>query len=107
MLVAAVAIVMAAGVTHAWLRNSHVETVRAIDKTQQVIEEHKDAVNSLQVKVDKKLNIYQLRDDLDRLGSELVTVPVEYMEKIPAHDLTGLAESSGGSPTVTVAAVTP
>ena len=96
---------MVAGVTHAWLKNSHVEVMRAVDKTQQRIESHKDAVNSLQVKIDKKLNIYQLRDDLTRSGSELVAVPTTSIERIPVHTLTGVADVAD-SP-LTVASITP
>lgn len=87
LLVLSAIILMGAGVTHAWLRNSHVEVVRDVDKTQQRISDHEDAINSLQVKIDKKLNIYQLRDDLDRAQSELVSIPVSALEKIPARKL--------------------
>jgi len=104
-LVATAMIVMLAGVTHACLRNSHVEVMRSVDKAQQRIEEHKDAVNSLQVKIDKKLNIYQLRDDLERSGSELVIVPTTSIEKISAHTLTGVA--STGENISTIASITP
>lgn len=78
-------ILMTAGVTHAWLKNSQVEVVREVDRTQQRISDHDDAINSLQVKIDKKLNIYQLRDDLERGRSELVEVPVSAIEKIPSY----------------------
>lgn len=85
LLVIAGVILMAAGVTHAWLKNSQVEVVREIDRTQRRISDHDDSINSLQVKVDKKLNIYQLRDDLERGHSELVVVPVSVIEKIPPY----------------------
>lgn len=76
-------ILMTAGVGHAWLKNSQVEVVREMDSTQRRIQDHEDVINSLQVKIDKKLNIYQLRDDLEQAGSELVLVPVSAIEKIP------------------------
>lgn len=85
LLALAAVVLMAAGVTHAWLKNSQVEVVREIDRTQTRIRDHGDAINSLQVKVDKKLNIYQLRDDLERGGSRLVVVPVSAVEKIPPY----------------------
>lgn len=87
LLVLSALVLMTAGVAHAWLKNSHVEVMRDIDKTEQRISDHEDSINSLQVKIDKKLNIYQIRDDLQRAGSELRTLPVSALEKIPAHNL--------------------
>lgn len=105
MLIIAAVIVMVAGVTHAWLRNSHVEVMRDVDKTQQRIENHKDKVNSLQVKIDKKLNIYQLRDDLERSGSELVIVPTSLIERVPRYSDTSIALSLDDPPAI--AQITP
>ena len=68
--------------------------MRDVDQTETRIEEHQDAINSLQVKIDKKLNIYQLRDDLERSGSELVLVPAGSIEKIQANSLSGTASTS-------------
>jgi hypothetical protein len=56
-----------------------------VDQTERRIKDHEDAINSLQVKIDKKLNIYQLRDDLERAKSLLVLVPVSAIEVIHAH----------------------
>ncbi|MBK1829326.1 hypothetical protein JIN77_01190 [Verrucomicrobiaceae bacterium R5-34] len=85
LLILAAIVLMTAGVTHAWLKNSQVEVVREVDKTQRRISDHGDSINSLQVKIDKKLNIYQLRDDLERGQSELVVVPVSAIEKIQPY----------------------
>lgn len=84
-------VLMTSGVMHAWLKNSHVEVIRDVDKTQQRISDHEDSINSLQVKIDKKLNIYQIRDDLNRAGSELRDVPVSSVEKILSHNLPQVA----------------
>lgn len=97
MLITAAVVVMAAGVTHAYLRNSHVEVMRAIDKTEQRMKDHDGVVNSLQVKIDKKLNIYQLREDLELAGSGLVTVPSTAIERISAHTL---AEATDGATSI-------
>ena len=78
-------VLMTAGVTHAWLRNSQVEVLRDVDHTQQRISDHEDSINSLQVKIDKKLNIYQIRDDLHRADSELCNVPSRSIEIIPTY----------------------
>ena len=86
-LVLAALVLMTAGVAHAWLKNSHVEVIRDVDKTERRISDHEDSINSLQVKIDKKLNIYQIRDDLNRAGSELCEVPVSSVEKINTHNL--------------------
>lgn len=93
LLVLAALVLMTAGVTHAWLKNSHVEVIRDVDKTQQRISDHEDSINSLQVKIDKKLNIYQIRDDLNRAGSKLRDVPVSSVEKISSHNLPQVADT--------------
>jgi hypothetical protein len=90
-------ILMTAGVGHAWLKNSQVEVVREMDSTQRRIQDHEDVINSLQVKIDKKLNIYQLRDDLEKAGSDLVLVPVSAIEKIPSAGGVGALASSDPS----------
>lgn len=84
-LVLAAVVLMAGGFIHAWIKNSHVEVMRDVDQAEQRIGDHEDAINSLQVKIDKKLNIYQLRDDLERADSRLVLVPASSIEVIPAY----------------------
>ncbi|NWK56296.1 hypothetical protein HW115_11795 [Verrucomicrobiaceae bacterium N1E253] len=78
-----VAIVLSAGFLHAWLKNSQVEVGREMDRTQRRIQDHEDVINSLQVKIDKKLNIYQLRDDLEKSNSQLVLLPAQVIENVP------------------------
>ena len=90
-------ILMTAGVGHAWLKNSQVMVVREMDSTQRRIQDQEGVINSLQVKIDKKLNIYQLRDDLKQAGSELVLVPVSAIEKIPLESGVGALASSDPS----------
>lgn len=85
-------VLMTGGFLHAWLKNSHVEVMRDVDKTQQRISDHEDSINSLQVKIDKKLNIYQIRDDLVRAGSKLRDVPASSVEKIAPHNLPQIAQ---------------
>lgn len=98
----AAVILMTAGVGHAWLKNSQVETVREMDRSQRRINDHEDVINSLQVKIDKKLNIYQLRDDLEKVHSELVMLPVSAIEKIPAHPIHVNVDAVAASPTVNI-----
>lgn len=98
----AAVILMTAGVGHAWLKNSQVETVREMDRTQRRINDHEDVINSLQVKIDKKLNIYQLRDDLEKVNSQLVILPVSAIEKIPAHPIQVSVDAVASSPAVNV-----
>ncbi len=100
LLILSAVVLMSAGVTHAWLKNNHVEVIRNVDKTEQRINDHEDSINSLQVKIDKKLNIYQLRDDLERADSRLVLVPVSVLEKIPNHPLNEVADTLGDKFTV-------
>lgn len=78
-------VLMTGGFVHAWLKNSHVEVMREIDKTQQRISDHEDSINSLQIKIDRKLNIYQIRDELARSGSRLRQVPSSAVETIARY----------------------
>ncbi|MCP5535334.1 MAG: hypothetical protein H7A51_03765 [Akkermansiaceae bacterium] len=93
-------VLMTGGFLHAWLKNSHVEVMRDVDKAQQRISDHEDSINSLQVKIDKKLNIYQIRDDLVRAGSKLRDVPASSVEKIHPHSLPQVAKSPRDSSAV-------
>jgi hypothetical protein len=94
----AAVILMTAGVGHAWLKNSQVETVREMDRTQRRINDQEDVINSLQVKIDKKLNIYQLRDNLEKSGSQLVMLPVSAIVKIPAHPINVRVDAVAAAP---------
>jgi cell division protein FtsL len=78
-------VLMGGGFVHAWLKNSQVEVVKEIRKAETRIIEHNSSINSLQAKIDKKLNIYQVRDDLERAGSELVEAPASSVKKISPY----------------------
>ena len=83
---------MGGGFIHAGLKNSQVEVVKDIRKTEQRIGEHEGSINSLQVKIEQKLNIYQIRDDLDRAGSQLVIAPASSVKKIHPFSSRGMNE---------------
>ncbi len=96
LLAMAAVLLMAGGFVHAWLRNSQVEVKREIDKTQRRISDHEDSINSLQVKIDRKLNIYRIRDDLMKAQSQLCEVPASSVEIISPHDLPAPPAGKGG-----------
>ena len=81
----AAVVLLGGGVTHSMLKNQQVGVFHEMDKSQRSISDQEDMINSLQVKIDKKLNIYQLRDDLEKSDSRLVILPVSAIEKIMAH----------------------
>ena len=56
------------------------------------VSDHEGSINSLQVKIDKKLNIYQIRDDLVRAGSQLVEAPASSVKKILPFSSRGMNE---------------
>ena len=78
-------VLMGGGFVHAWLKNSQVEVVKNIRKTEERINEHGSSINSLQAKIDRKLNIYQIRDDLARAGSNLIEAPASSVKKISPY----------------------
>ena len=83
---------MGGGFIHAWLKNSQVEVVKDIRKTELRISDHEGAINNLQVKIEQKLNIYQIRDDLARAGSQLVIAPARAVKKIYPFSSRGMNE---------------
>ena len=90
----AAVVLLGGGVTHAWLKNSQVKVFREMDRSQRSIRDQEDVINSLQVKIDKKLNIYQLRDDLEKSDSRLVILPVSAIERISARRDVGAVASA-------------
>jgi len=83
---------MGGGFIHAWLKNSQVEVVKDIRKTELRISDHEGSINNLQVKIEQKLNIYQIRDDLARAGSQLVIAPASAVKKIHPFSSRGMNE---------------
>jgi cell division protein FtsL len=83
---------MGGGFMHAWLKNSQVEVVKDIRKTELRISDHEGSINNLQVKIEQKLNIYQIRDDLARAGSQLVIAPASAVKKIHPFSSRGMNE---------------
>jgi len=97
-------VLLAGGVLHAFLKNNQVDVFHEMDRTQRHISDQKDMINSLQVKIDKKLNIYQLRDDLESAGSRLVVLPVSAIERIPAYrEPTAVASTEDVNPALALA----
>ncbi len=94
-LILTVVILMGAGVTYACLRNTQVKVVHEMDKIQKRIRDHEDSIDSLQVKIEKKLNICVLRDKLEKSGSKLTSIPVSSLEIISPYHPNEIAESRG------------
>ncbi len=78
-------VLMGGGFVHAWLKNSQVEVVKEIRKAERRIADHGSSINSLQAKIDRKLNIYQIRDDLARAGSDLIEAPASSVEIVTPY----------------------
>ncbi|MBK1789796.1 hypothetical protein JIN82_01370 [Persicirhabdus sediminis] len=87
LIVAAIAL-CGGGMFHVWLKNSQVIVQREIEQIKMNIDENDDSINSVQVKIDRKLNLYRIRAELEGTGSELVDIPVHAIEKVlPADPL--------------------
>ena len=82
---------MGGGFIHAWLKNSQVEVVKDIRKAEQRISDHEGSINSLQSKIEE-VNPYEIGDDLDRAGSQLVLAPASAIKIIPPFSSRGMNE---------------
>jgi len=64
-------ILTSGGVMHAYAKNKDVEIARKVDAAQKEIEQNHEAVAMVNVKIERKLDRYLLKDSLRIQGSEL------------------------------------
>ena len=66
------AVIMAAGgIMHVYASNKEIETVRKIDAVQKDIDEYYADVNMINVRIDRNLDRYLMKEDLTARGSTL------------------------------------
>ena len=74
---------MGGGFIHAWLKNSQVEVVKDIRKTEQRISEHEGSINSLEAKIAQITTWDFIIEGLARAESQLVLAPASAIKIIP------------------------
>lgn len=62
------------GVLHAIYRNDQVELEREISQTRERIEEHRQDIQMIEVRMERELDRYEIRHQLHLRGSSLVAV---------------------------------
>ena len=85
------------GALHAIFRNDQISTERKISTVRQRIEEHRLDIQMIEVRRERLIDRYEIRETLRGLGSELVPVShgvVEKVEPLPAPDLEPVASRS-------------
>ncbi len=83
----AAVILTSGGVMHAYAKNKDVEIARKVDAAQKEIEQHHEAVAMVNVKIERKLDRYLLKDALLIQGSQLrETEPVQFEMVNPGAD---------------------
>lgn len=96
------AVIMAAGgIMHVYASNKEIETVRKIDAVQKEIDEYYADVNMINVRIDRNLDRYIMKEDLLARGSELRATDPSQLEMVEpgarSHERLAAA-STGFSP---------
>lgn len=85
------------GALHAIFRNDQIGTERKISTVRQRIEEHRLDIQMIEVRRERLIDRYEIRETLRGLDSGLVPVShgvVEKVEPLPARDLVPVASRS-------------
>ncbi|NNM30352.1 MAG: hypothetical protein HKO57_12595 [Akkermansiaceae bacterium] len=95
----AAVITTAAGVFHAYVKNRQIDVARQIEETEQRVAQHELDIKTLQMRLDRELNRYLVRDRLQQIASDLVPIPVMSVEEIKQNPKSPiLPDLAGRSP---------
>lgn len=78
----AILIVAGGGVMHAYAKNREVELARKIDAAKKEIETYHETVAMINVKIDRKLDRYLMKEELVAQGSDLRETDPRQFESI-------------------------
>lgn len=81
-LIMAAVMMAAAGVFHAYVKNSQINVAREIQGTEERISQHKLDITTLEVRLDDQLNPILINDRLNEMSSDLRRIPVGAVEDI-------------------------
>lgn len=70
------------GAMHAIFRNGQIKTERKIAETRQRIEQHRLDMQMIEVRREKLIDRYEIREQLDHWSSDLVPVTHGVVEKV-------------------------
>ena len=82
LLIVAAVVTTAAGLFHAIVKNRQIDVARQTERTEQRIAQHELDIKTLQMRLDRQLNRYLVRDRLQQAGSDLKPIPVTSVEEI-------------------------
>lgn len=85
------------GVTYVVYRNCQIQTVREIDAVERRIEKHHLDIRTVQMRADQILNLFEMRQTLQEVGTSLVPIPVGACEDILPPDETPAVASASAS----------
>ncbi len=93
LLALAATILTVGGLMHVYAKNEEVKMARKIDAAKKEIEQYEEHVLMVNVKIDRRLDRYQLKEDLLAQGSTLrETDPSQFVYVEPEKD--GMIEAS-------------
>jgi len=78
----AAVILAGGGIMHVYASNKEIEVARKIDATKKEIEEHYADVNMTEVKMDRHLDRYLMKEELLARGSELRETKPNQLEMV-------------------------
>lgn len=88
LLVIAAVILTAGGIMHVYASNKQIEIARKIDATQKQIDKYYAGVNMTNVKIDRNLDRYLMKEDLLARGSTLRATDPSQLEIVyPSTDV--------------------
>lgn len=92
----AAVILAAGGIMHVYASNKEIDTARKIDAVQKEIDEYYAGVNMINVRIDRNLDRYLMKEDLMARGSELRETDSSQLEIVQpgAAEAKGLAATS-------------
>lgn len=85
LLIVTMMIVAAGGVIHAIYKNRQVQVKREIDAIERRIGQYRSEIAGTQVRADRLLNRFAIRQQLKSAGSPLRPIPVGYTEEVKAN----------------------
>lgn len=90
-LILAFVVATTGGAMHAIYRNGQIKIERQISQANQRIEQHRLDIQMIEVRREKLMDRYEIKDQLEHLGSDLIPVTHGVIEKVlplplPEHD---------------------
>lgn len=85
-IIAAAAISAGGGVLHVFYKNRQIQVANETDELEQVIDQHRLDIRTVEMRMDELLNRFTMREQLASGGSLLEPMPMEVVEVMKPND---------------------